>query len=104
MSIMHHLNHATDNFNYQYIIQCSIFYFFFIFEWQFTSTVDFLVQLYIEGETTYCIEDEEKLTSVEVKRKKFTLSKEAIDCFQKIHDEWELNVCKKYPHDALVGG
>lgn len=44
------------------------------------------------------------MTSVEVKRKKFTPNQEAIDCFEKIHDEWELNVCEKYPHDALVGG
>jgi len=56
------------------------------------------VQLYITGETTYSIEDKGKMTSVEVKRKTFTLNQEAIDCFEKIHEDWELD------DDALVGG
>jgi len=38
------------------------------------------------------------MTSVEVKRKTFTLNQEAIDCFEKIHEAWELD------DDALVGG
>lgn len=67
-------------------------------------TVKFLTQLYIKGEDTYTIEDEDKMTSVEVDRKKFILSPDAIDSFEKIHDEWELEICEKYPHDALVGG
>ena len=67
-------------------------------------TVKFLTQLYIEGEDTYTIEDEEKRTSVEVCRKKYVLSQEAINSFEKIHDEWELSICERNPHDALVGG
>ena len=67
-------------------------------------TVNFLTQLYIEGEDSYTIEDEDKMTSVEVYRKKYILSQEAINSFEQIHDEWELSICEKYPHDALVGG
>ena len=67
-------------------------------------TVKFLTQLYIEGEDSYTIEDEDKMTSVEVYRKKYSLSQEAINSFEQIHDEWELSICEKYPHDALVGG
>jgi len=67
-------------------------------------TVKYLTQLYIEGEDTYAIEDEDKITSVEVFRRKYVLSQEALTSFEKIHDEWELQICEKYPHDALVGG
>lgn len=69
-----------------------------------TFTVNFLANLYVEGEESYSIEDDEKITSVEVKRKKFHLNEEALDCFETIHDDWEMNICQKYPHDALVGG
>ena len=66
--------------------------------------MNFLTHLYIEGEDSYTIEDEDKMTSVEVYRKKYILSQEAINSFEQIHDEWELSICEKYPHDALVGG
>ena len=66
--------------------------------------VKYLTQLYIEGEDTYTIEDEDKITSVEVFRRKYVLSQEAMNSFEKIHDEWELQICEKYPHDALIGG
>lgn len=36
--------------------------------------------------------------------KNMFLSQEAINSFEKIHDEWELSICEKNPHDALVGG
>ena len=66
--------------------------------------MNFLTQLYIEGEDSYTIEDEDKMTSVEVYRKKYVLSQEAINSFEQFHDEWALSICEKYPHDALVGG
>ena len=44
------------------------------------------------------------MTLVEVDRKKHIPDQEAINSFEKNHDEWELNICEKYPHDALVGG
>ena len=67
-------------------------------------SVDYLATLYIEGEHTYTIEDSEKVISVLVDRKKYTLSAEAMEMFENIHDEWELNICEKCPHDLLIGG
>ena len=32
----------------------------------------------------------------------FKLTDEAIDEFKAIHNEWEFEVCKKTPHDALL--
>lgn len=66
--------------------------------------VDFLAELYTEGETTYTIEEGERVTKVIVDRLEFILSPEAHCQFEGIHDEWELSVCEKYPHDAFVGG
>jgi len=66
--------------------------------------VDFLATLYIEGENTYTIEDGNKIVSVIVDRKLHRLSREAMALFEAKHDEWELNICKKYPHDAFIGG
>ena len=67
-------------------------------------TVDYLATLYIEGEQTYTIEDGEKVVSVMVDRKMYALSPEAMELFENLHDEWELNICEKYPHDLLIGG
>ena len=39
-----------------------------------------------------------------VVKKKNVFSQEAINSFEQIHDEWELSICEKNPHDALVGG
>lgn len=63
-----------------------------------------MATLYIEGEKTYTIEDSEKVVSVMVDRKMYALSPEAMDMFENIHDEWELNICEKYPHDLLIEG
>ena len=70
----------------------------------FTIPVEALTDLYIEGEETYTIEEGDKLTTVVVDRAKFVLTEEARSTFEAIHDEWEMTVCQKYPHDALVGG
>ena len=37
-----------------------------------------------------------------VDRKMYALSAEAMEMFENIHDEWELNICEKYPHDLLI--
>ena len=34
----------------------------------------------------------------------YALSVEAMELFENPHDEWELNICEKYPHDLLIGG
>jgi hypothetical protein len=67
-------------------------------------SVEFLAELYTEGETTYTIEEGDRVTKVIVDRLQFDLSTEARNQFELIHDEWELSVCEKYPHDAFVGG
>lgn len=66
--------------------------------------VDFLANLYIGGEETYTIEDGEKVVSVLDDRTMYALSPEAMSIFESIHDDWELGICEKYPHDALIGG
>ena len=46
------------------------------------------------------------MKEVSVKRTEYNLhvTDEAIEQFEKFHDNWELDVCKENPHDALVGG
>ena len=66
--------------------------------------VEFLANLYIEGEEIYSIEEDKKVLTVIVERKKYQLTQEAMDLFEEVHDSWELEVCKKYPHDVLTGG
>ena len=66
--------------------------------------VQFLAELYIHGEKTYVIEKGERMTDVTVKRFPYKLTPEAMKAFEDIYDEWELNICKKYPHDSLIGG
>ena len=68
--------------------------------------MDFLADLYINGESTFEIEEQSfsKMKTVTVTRNVYTLSKEAIAEFKTIHDEWELDVCERNPYDALIGG
>jgi len=65
---------------------------------------EFLTDLYIDGEETYSVEESERMTTVTVERKRYKLTKEADTEFERIHDEWEMQVCQKYPHDAVIGG
>ena len=65
---------------------------------------NFLANLYIHGETTFEVEEEGKRKTVKVERTEFNLTEKVITAFKEIHDEWELEVCKKNPHDALLGG
>ena len=39
-----------------------------------------------------------------VERKMYLLSEEAMEFFESLHDSWELEVCKKYPHNVLIAG
>lgn len=57
---------------------------------------DFLADLYIHGESTYVIEDENQLKAVPVKRTQYHLSLEAL-CSRnlKFHDNWKLRICQK---------
>ena len=66
--------------------------------------MDFLTDLYIDGEESYSVEEDEKITTVFVRRKQYTLSQDALSEFENIHDDWEMSICQKYPYDALVGG
>ena len=68
--------------------------------------MDFLADLYINGESTFEIEEQStsKMKTVTVTGNVYTLSKEAIAEFKTIHDKWELDVCERNPHDALIGG
>lgn len=66
--------------------------------------VEFLTDLYIDGEESYSVEEGDKMTTVFVERKQYSLSQDALSEFENIHDEWEMSICQKYPHDALVGG
>ncbi len=66
--------------------------------------MNFLADKYLEGENTYVIEEDDKLTNVIVTRIKYTLSMEALEKFKAVHDEWELKVCEKFPFDSLIGG
>lgn len=66
--------------------------------------MDFLTDLYIDGEDTYAIEEGDRLRTVIVDRNKYELTAEALKNFEAVHDEWEMNICEKHPHDALIGG
>ena len=62
-------------------------------------SVCFLVELYTEGESTFVIDNDDKIINVIVNRKRY-----AFTAFENIHDDWEMNVCKKYPYQPLIGG
>ncbi len=66
--------------------------------------VHFLADLYADGESTYVINDDDRITNVIVNRKKFKLSQDAFTAFEAVHDDWEMNVCKKFPYEPLIGG
>lgn len=66
--------------------------------------VNLLTTLYENGETTFVIDDKKKPVDVKVTRKSYPLSKPAKDKFIKIHDDWEINMCKKYHFDTLISG
>ena len=68
------------------------------------NIVNFLAGLYCNGESTYTIEDNDKMTTVTVDRAKYKLSKEAEYTFECIHNDWEINIWKKYPYEPLIGG
>ena len=63
-----------------------------------------LATLYERGENTYTSEDVAKVVVVHVERRKYTLSQEAQQTFEDIHDNWEMNICKAYHHDILLSG
>ena len=50
-------------------------------------SVDFLTDLYIDGEETYGIEEGECLRTVIVDRNKYELTAEALKNFEAVHDE-----------------
>ena len=55
------------------------------------------------GESTYVIEEDD-VTNVVVNRKKYVLTSEALLQFKKVHNEWEMKVCKEHPLDPFIGG
>lgn len=44
------------------------------------------------------------MKTVTVNRAQFFLSEQALSAFEMLHANWELEVCKRNPHDAVVGG
>ena len=58
----------------------------------------------MDSENSYRTEDLGKKVAVFVDRTSFTLSSEAMSYYEEMHDEWEMDVCKKYPHDVLISG
>ena len=60
--------------------------------------------MYIHGERSFELEDVGKVKHVTVQPTNFTLSSKALEAFEIIHDDWEMNVCQKYPHDPFIGG
>jgi hypothetical protein len=42
-----------------------------------------------------------KIVGVKVEREQYTFSPEAKSLFAEIHDNWEMNVCKKFQSDVL---
>lgn len=75
-----------------------------LFKYYFFFTVEYLAELYCEAQKTFTIQDDEKITTVMVDRQEFHLTEEARAAFEAIHDQWELTVCQKYPHDPFIGG
>ena len=39
-----------------------------------------------------------------VNRTEYTLTEEALETFEVIHDSWEKEICEKNPTDVLIGG
>ncbi len=66
--------------------------------------VHFLADLYTDGKSTYVINDDDRITNVIANRKKFKIPQDAFTAFQAVHNDWEMNVCKKFPYEPLIGG
>ena len=66
--------------------------------------VQFLTNLYIDGEDTFTKYNDEKIVNVQVNREQYRLSEEAKLLFAQIHDDWEINVCKQHQSDVLLSG
>ena len=66
--------------------------------------VALLTELYLAGVKTFDIMEVGKIVEVKVKRKEFVLSQQAKMVFAKIHDDWEMNMCKRFDNDTLVSG
>ncbi len=70
----------------------------------FSVSVEFLTNLYIQGEETFSKTDVGKIVHVKVDREQYRLPTEAKSLFANIHDYWEMNVCKQYQSDVLLSG
>ncbi len=64
-------------------------------------SVCFLVELYTEGESTFVIDNDDKIINVIVNRKRYTLSADAFTAFENIHDDWEIECLQKVPLPAI---
>lgn len=58
---------------------------------------NYLAKCHGDGQMTYKIQDDDKITTVVVDRIQIHLTEEARVAFEQIHDQWELTVCEKYP-------
>ena len=66
--------------------------------------VGLLTELYLAAEDTFEITEVGKMTDVKIERKQFVLSEEAKELFEKNHEEWEMEVCRRFENDSLVSG
>ena len=71
---------------------------------QLIFLVGLLTELYLAAEDTFQITEVGKIVDVKIERKQFVLSEEAKELFAKIHDEWEMEVCRRFENDSLVSG
>ena len=58
-------------------------------------TVDLLTTLFVNGENMFKINDDNKIIDLKVTRQPFHLINSANEKFVKMHDDWEMNICKK---------
>ncbi|CAB4036868.1 Hypothetical predicted protein, partial [Paramuricea clavata] len=70
-------------------------------QWE-QNLVEFLTNLYIDGEKTFSKTEVGKIVDVKVEREQYIFSPEAKSLFAQIHDNWEMNVCKKFQSDVLL--
>ena len=87
-----------------HIIVCMVHVCYLFIHFSTSISVEFLTNLYIDGEKTFSKTEVGKIVDVKVEREQYTFSPEAKSLFAEINDNWEMNVCKKFQSDVLLSG
>lgn len=58
----------------------------------------------MSGEDSYQEKEINKVKIVQVKRRPFLLSTDGEEVYDKGHDHWELDICKRFTNDPLIEG